>query len=214
MDLVANMNLPIVNVRYNVQVVANSVECGNILRTFRQICENYPFLAIGCEWQKHHIVQGSRLKHRRKLSLLQLACAHGHCVIIRISRLASMPQELMDLLNNDQIVKIGIDPEKTGAYLMQDYDLQVNGTSDLRHLARRYEIQEPYGLAEMAKNLLRFTMDAGLWIPDRNWEEELMLVHQIQYAAYNVIVVMELLRYFSKQALQQEMAPFSNLPFQ
>lgn len=152
-------------------------------------------IGFDCEWVT---VNASR----RPVALLQLATHNGYCALIRINRLsaggrgASLPAELRELLANGDIVKVGVVPMDDSRNLARDYGLCVAGTLDLRHMAQAGG-RRPLGLAKMALEHLAVTMDKDWRISCSDWEAPRLTDRQVDYAAKDALVAIELFRLFA-----------------
>lgn len=155
------------------------------------LCAEYRVLGFDCEWVT---VNASK----RPVALLQLAAHNGYCALIRLHRLrgASLPASLRELLANGDIVKVGVVPMDDARHLARDYGLCVAGTLDLRHMARAANFR-PLGLAKMALEHLGVVMDKDWRISCSNWEATQLTARQIDYAAKDALVAVELFRHFA-----------------
>lgn len=79
--------------------------------------------------------------------------------------------------------------------LAKDYGVCVASTLDLRHLARHYG-HKTEGLAKMALQHLNVVMDKDWRISCSDWEATTMTARQIDYAAKDALVAVELYRHF------------------
>lgn len=100
-----------------------------------------------------------------------------------------------ELLENNDILKVGVAPMDDATYLARDYGVCVASTLDLRHMARHYG-HKTEGLAKMALQHLKVTMDKDWRISCSNWESATMTPRQIDYAAKDALVAVELFRHF------------------
>lgn len=152
-------------------------------------------VGFDCEWVT---VNASR----RPVALLQLAAHNGYCALIRLNQIrardggATLPASLRDLLANGDIVKVGVVPMDDARNLARDYGLRVSGTLDLRHLARAGG-RRPLGLAKMSLEHLAVTMDKDWRISCSDWEAPVLSDRQVDYAAKDALVAVELFRQFA-----------------
>lgn len=100
---------------------------------------------------------------------------------------------------DNQILKVGIQPFDDGVKLKQDYGLQVKGTLDLRYLAKRLNVPEPYGLANLAEKTLGNISNKDWHIPASNWEASLLTPDQIKYASKDAIAGYEIFRVYNQK---------------
>lgn len=98
-------------------------------------------------------------------------------------------------MENNDILKVGVVPLDDAKKLARDYGVCVASTLDLRHMARHFG-HKPEGLAKMALQHLHVTMDKDWRISCSNWEGDTMTPRQIDYAAKDALVAVELYRHF------------------
>lgn len=151
-------------------------------------------LGFDCEWVTVNA-------NRKPVALLQLAAHSGYCALIRLNRIRgacstpALPVELRELLADDRICKVGVVPLDDARHLARDYGICVAGTLDLRHLARARG-QRPLGLAKMAAEQLGVTMDKDWRVSCSDWECGELNARQVDYAAKDALVAVELFREF------------------
>lgn len=135
--------------------------------------------------------------------MLQLQTHRGLCTLIRLCRLKRVPQELKNLLEDHTIIKVGIQPLHDAKYLREDYGVSVAGTLDLRHLAKLHE-PKPGGLAKLAEKYLNIEMDKSWFIAASDWENVKLDDKQIEYAALDAHVAIELYKHFENLGVDQQ----------
>lgn len=182
----------------SIRIVTNSEDCRKIVGLLREHCKEFHVLGFDCEWVNE---QGKR----HPVALLQLATHRGLCALIRLCEMKRIPSELGDLLNDPAIVKVGVGPLEDAKLLKTDYNLKVESTLDLRHLADRCGIPGPYGMAKLAERTLGVKLDKHWRVRASNWENAQLTERQIQYAASDAHVAVELFRKFSKQAVPRSL---------
>uniref|UniRef100_A0A182SU42 3'-5' exonuclease domain-containing protein n=1 Tax=Anopheles maculatus TaxID=74869 RepID=A0A182SU42_9DIPT len=107
-----------------------------------------------------------------------------------------IPQELYDLLNDDNIIKVGVSPYEDARVLRDDYRLKVESTLDLRFMAERAGL-EPLGIARLANEVLGITLDKHWKVRCSDWETPELSERQVKYAASDAHVAMELFKKLS-----------------
>lgn len=130
---------------------------------------------------------------RRKIALIQLCSPEGLCALIRLCKFTNIPLELRKFLEDPEIIKVGVTPATDAKYLQQDYAINMNGTFDLRFLALMAQ-QKPEGLGKMSKSIVGIELDKDWHIRCSDWEIELMSPKQIDYAANDAFVAVEIFR--------------------
>nr|XP_029720317.1 exonuclease 3'-5' domain-containing protein 2-like [Aedes albopictus] len=178
----------------SVRIVTNPDDCRMVIGLLRDHCQEFRVLGFDCEWVNE---QGKR----RPVALLQLASHRGLCALIRLCEMQRIPSELGDLLNDPAIVKVGVGPLEDAKLLKSDYNLKVESTLDLRHLADRCGVPGPYGMAKLAEKTLGVKLDKHWRIRASNWENAQLSERQIKYAASDAHVAVELFRTFAKKAV-------------
>ncbi|XP_062564694.1 exonuclease 3'-5' domain-containing protein 2-like [Armigeres subalbatus] len=191
---------------YKIYVAENFKSCRNFSRELQQHCEEYPVLGFDCEWW-------SNKGPRRKVALLQLASAGGLCLLVQLKRLSEIPQELSNLLNDPNILKVGVEPLEDGSKLRHDYGITMQGTMDLQVLAHQLKIPEPYGLKSLAKKMLEYEMDKNWHIAASNWEKLRLSARQVDYAAKDAIVGLEIFRVFNERIEIRELGQFRDVSY-
>lgn len=152
-------------------------------------------LGFDCEWVSN---QGKR----RPVALLQLASHRGLCALIRLCMIYRIPQELYDLLNDDNIIKVGVSPYEDARVLREDYRLKVESTLDLRYMAERAGL-EPLGIARLANEVLGLTLDKHWKVRCSDWESPELSDRQIKYAASDAHVAVEMFKKLSYKLVPQ-----------
>ncbi|XP_035897697.1 exonuclease 3'-5' domain-containing protein 2 isoform X2 [Anopheles stephensi] len=172
-----------------IHIINNTDDCRLIVEKLQRHCQEYNVLGFDCEWVSN---QGKR----RPVALLQLASHRGLCALIRLCMINRIPQELYDLLNDDNIIKVGVSPYEDARVLRDDYRLKVESTLDLRFMAERAGL-EPLGIARLANEVLGITLDKHWKVRCSDWETPELSERQAKYAASDAHVAMELFKKLS-----------------
>ncbi|KAK6481155.1 exonuclease 3'-5' domain-containing protein 2 [Huso huso] len=142
----------------------------------------YPVLGIDCEWVS---VKGKA----GPVALLQMSTFSGLCVAIRLLKFRgdgqTVPRSLLDILQDDSILKAGVGCYEDACRLMRDYGITVNCTVDLRYLAmrqRRTLVHNGLSLKSLAQDILNLSLDKSLQLRCSNWEAEELSQEQVTYA--------------------------------
>lgn len=112
-------------------------------------------------------------------------------------------------MENEKIVKVGVESKGDADLLFDDYSIYVRGTLDLRYLAD-LALCVPSGLAKMSEDYLNIKLNKKSRDILNRWESTTLTQKQIDYAAKDVQVAIELFKYFANK-LQAETLP--NQPF-
>lgn len=172
-----------------VHIINTTDDCRMIVEKLQRHCQEYNVLGFDCEWVSY---QGKR----RPVALLQLASHRGLCALIRLCMINRIPQELYDLLNDDNIIKVGVSPYEDARVLREDYRLKVESTLDLRYMAERTGL-EPLGIARLANEVLGITLDKHWKVRCSDWETPELSDRQMKYAASDAHVAVELFKKLS-----------------
>lgn len=147
-------------------------------------CEEYPTIGFDCEWVTVN-------SERRKIALIQLCSSQGLCGLIRVCKFPKIPLELRKLLEDSDVIKAGVTPSSDAKYLLQDYAIKMNGTFDLRFLALLAK-HKAEGLGKLSKSILDIELDKDWHIRCSDWEIQDLSPKQIDYAAKDAFVAVEI----------------------
>lgn len=156
-------------------------------------------VGFDCEWVTVN-------NQRRKIALIQLCSAEGLCALIRICKFTTIPLQLRALLEDPEIIKAGVTPSNDANYLLQDYAIKMNGTFDLRFLALIAD-HKSEGLGKLSKSILDIELDKDWRIRCSDWEIEKLSPKQIDYAAKDAFVGVEIFRRLYKSVHPTAMKP-------
>jgi exonuclease 3'-5' domain-containing protein 2 len=130
---------------------------------------------------------------RRKVALIQLCSPLGLCALFRVCKFSNIPNELRLVLENPEIIKLGITPSNDGNHLLQDYSIKMNGTFDLRFIALLAK-HKAEGLAKLSKSILDIELDKEWRVRCSDWEVSELSAKQIDYASKDAFVAIEIFR--------------------
>lgn len=100
-----------------------------------------------------------------------------------------------DILGNEKIVKVGVESKRDADFLFEDYGIRVKSTLDLRYFAELVDCT-PSGLAKMSEDILNVKLNKKCWGIHLRWESLTLKPKEIDYAAKDVQVAIELFKYF------------------
>lgn len=132
---------------------------------------------------------------RHKVALIQLCSAQGLCALFRVCKFSDqkIPIELRGFLEDPEIIKAGVTPYHDAKLLLEDYAISVYGTLDLRFLALLAN-QNAEGLGKLSKSILGIELDKNWRIRCSDWETERLSPQQVDYAAKDAFVAVEIFR--------------------
>lgn len=142
---------------------------------------------LGFDTESH----GSYGFGQRSADLLQLASCSGTCGLFRLNKLNHVPYGVQDLLDDPNVLKLGVVPESDAKLLWKCEGVDVSGTLDLRHIGR-YLQENSGGLKKMAQYYLGETLDKSLDIVCSDWAASYLTDRQVDYAAKDAYVAVEI----------------------
>ncbi|XP_037025207.1 exonuclease 3'-5' domain-containing protein 2-like isoform X2 [Bradysia coprophila] len=168
-------------------------ECRDAINLLQSHCNEYPVLGFDCEWV-------SETGGRRKIALLQLASYRGLCVLIRLCDLETIPSPLKDILKDDDILKVGVGITRDAQYLSQDYGLSVLYTLELGYMA---DVAKCEGIKKsldfLSEKYLGHPLGKEFAVRCSDWEAYALTDKQIEYAALDALVAIELFNVFAQK---------------
>lgn len=151
-------------------------------------CKEFPAIGFDCEWVTVN-------NERRKVALIQLCSSQGLCALIRVCKFKhqKIPIELREFLEDPEIIKTGVTPYNDAKLLLEDYAISMYGTFDLRFLALLAK-HKAEGLGKLSKSILDIELDKNWRIRCSDWEIDELSPQQIDYAAKDAFVAVEIFR--------------------
>jgi len=122
-----------------------------------------------------------------KVALLQLA-TREHAFIFRINR-TGIPDFVKNILEDPKIVKIGVAIRDDLKSLNHIRPMKTEGFVDLQQYVTRFDIEDK-GLKKLTANILGFRISKRY--QTSNWEEDVLSVPQLEYAATDAWVCYEI----------------------
>lgn len=105
---------------------------------------------------------------------------------------------MQELLEDEEIIKVGVAPSGDANYLAKDYGVCVASTLDLRYLAAQCQCRAG-GLAKLSEEHLNVKLDKAWHIRCSDWEANVLNKVQISYAAKDAHVAIELFKVFAEK---------------
>ena len=131
-----------------------------------------------------------------KIALMQLALPNGQCLLIRLNRLNIVPDELRQLLSQNEILKLGVGIKEDCEKLISDYNCVCHNWMDIRYFVRSRRLHcKKLGMAGIAQEVLQISLDKDWRIRASDWEEGVtnngkLSQRQIEYAANDALVAL------------------------
>ncbi|XP_070492794.1 exonuclease 3'-5' domain-containing protein 2-like [Chironomus tepperi] len=171
---------------FSVHIVNDPEDCAGIVNILKEHCKSFNVLGFDCEWVTVN-------NQRRKVALIQLCSDKGLCALFRVCKFNKIPLELREILQDPEIMKVGIASVDDSNKLFQDYAIKVNGTFDIRFLALLAN-HKAEGLAKLSKSILNIELDKNWRITCSDWESPILSKAQIDYAAKDSFVAVEIFK--------------------
>ncbi|CAM1317977.1 EXD2 (predicted), partial [Pycnogonum litorale] len=185
-------------------ICTNIEEWSHHEQDFLNSCKKFRCLGLDCEW----VTKGRSVQ---KVALLQLATYSGICVLLRLCHLKErLPENLLSLLNDRSILKVGVACCDDAKKLRNDYGIIVNGCLDLRHIITRYPINEEQvnssglGLKHLAKRVLNENINKDWWIQCGDWEATILSNKQIEYAVQDAVIAVDIFNEIMKMKILRD----------
>lgn len=150
---------------------------------------------------------------RRPAALLQLSSDKGLCALFRLCCMKQIPKSLRELLEDDDVLKVGVDPHGDAMKLCHDYGVGVASTFDLRFLAAMTG-RKPGGLANMSKSVLNVELDKHWRIVCSDWEAKDLSEKQLHYAANDSLVGVLIFKNLAKELVPTNFWQFSKIDYE
>uniref|UniRef100_A0A1A9VR77 3'-5' exonuclease domain-containing protein n=1 Tax=Glossina austeni TaxID=7395 RepID=A0A1A9VR77_GLOAU len=168
---------------YQNDVDEHAKACDDTVNTLREHCKHYKVLGFDCEW----ITVG---RVRNPVALLQLASPNGFCGLFHLCHMHHIPKSLKNLLEDKEIIKVGIDPAADGRKLQEDYGIYVASTFDIRYLNHKS----------------RYTARS-------NWEFDKLDADQVEYAANDAFAGVEIFKHLANRLKPRNYWNFTSADF-
>ena len=120
------------------------------------------------------------------LSLVQLATSDT-CYLFQQTVLGERLAELKPLLENEQILKVGIGLRGDGQALKRDWDIQVSPRLDLNWAMAQLGAGKEMGTRQLVAALLHKRIDKPKKMTLSNWQQVPLSQAQVQYAALDAL---------------------------
>ncbi|CAH1783562.1 unnamed protein product [Owenia fusiformis] len=196
-----------------INVISQLSDWSEVKAEFLQDAIKYKVLGLDCEW----VTRDGRMQ---PVSMLQLATVTGHCCLFRLHILECIPADLLNILADKSILKVGVAVLDDGLKLGRGYQVCLRGCVDLRYLTQRlkaYKGRTGLGLKVLARELLGVTLEKDIRTRCSNWEAKQLSEQQVEYAAMDVLVAIDIFtelvyRKLSRQDIPTFDAFWSKMP--
>lgn len=137
------------------------------------------------------------------VSLIQLAISHK-VFLFRINQIG-FPKELIEILADPNIIKIGAGLRDDLVELRKLTNIEPRGFLELKHAAAQAEINQQ-GLRKLSAIVLGFRISKAAQVS--NWEREELTPQQISYAATDAWVALKIYEKLSLEGYLKEIDRF------
>ena len=182
LDREVRTHLEVASGQCDIRVVTTPAQWSRVHSLIRRDLALLPILGLDCEWV-------SQRGQTSPVSLLQLATVSGLCVLVRLCQMTSIPASLKLLLAQAEVYKVGVAVTDDKSRLLADYEIDVAGCVDIRHLVvNHWTHQGKLGLEGLASHILGVKMDKDWRIRASDWAAETLTQRQEEYAANDSLV--------------------------
>jgi len=122
-----------------------------------------------------------------KVALLQLS-AHHDAFLFRLNKI-HLPEFVMEILENKDIIKVGVALKDDLIGLKKIMDLEPDGFVDLQKFVKQFGIEDN-GLRKLVANVLGFRLSKKS--QTSNWEQDKLTREQLVYAATDAWVCQQM----------------------
>lgn len=145
--------------------------------------------------------------HLNKVSLVQLS-THSKCFLFRIN-LTGLPQSLINLLEDESIMKIGLSTHDDFHNLNKLQPLQPGGFIELQNYVKQFRIADN-SLTRIYGILFGKRVSKGQRLT--NWEAEQLTQAQQHYAALDAKACIDIYDFLSQGNFSPSSSPYLTLP--
>lgn len=139
---------------------------------------------------------------RYKISLIQIATEEV-CFLFRLNYLKGIPQSLIDFLNNDKNLKIGLSLRDDFGAIRKRGDIAPGNFVDLQHYVKGFKIQ-----AESLQKIYAILFSKRISKGQRltNWNAERLTESQKKYAALDAWACLKIYNYLNSSLSAHELS--------
>jgi ribonuclease D len=179
-------SLPVKAFTGNIHVIDHS----SVREGLRQILQENSIMGFDTE------TRPSFKKGRyHKVALLQL-CTQNDAFLFRLNK-TQLPEFVIEILENRDIVKVGVALKDDLIGLKKIMDLEPDGFVDLQKFVKQFGIEDN-GLKKLVANVLGFRISKKS--QTSNWEQDTLTNEQLVYAATDAWVCHQMYEVLTKSA--------------
>lgn len=171
---IGNRTIEVINTSEQLEEAMNSISLA-------------PFIGFDSE-QKPTFKKGQT---SHGVCLVQLATA-SKCYLIQIKQIKNL-KPLIDLLEDDKIIKIGTGLKGDNEALFKQFGLRLKSTIDLENIFKKLSSVNQIGAKKAASIILNEKLQKSKNISRSNWENSDLSDGQIKYASEDATVVYDVM---------------------
>jgi ribonuclease D len=171
---IGNRTIEVINTSEQLEEAMNSISLA-------------PFIGFDSE-QKPTFKKGQT---SHGVCLVQLATA-SKCYLIQIKQIKNL-KPLIDLLEDDKIIKIGTGLKGDNEALFKQFGLRLKSTIDLENVFKKLSSVNQIGAKKAASIILNEKLQKSKNISRSNWENSDLSDGQIKYASEDATVVYDVM---------------------
>ena len=131
------------------------------------------------------------------ICLVQLATV-SKCYLIQIKQIENL-KPLINLLENDKIIKIGTGLKGDNEALFKQFNLRLKATIDLENIFKKLSSKNQIGAKKAASIILNENLQKSKNMSRSNWENKDLSDGQIKYATEDAAVVYDVINKLIEQ---------------
>ena len=113
------------------------------------------------------------------------------CYIFQVKKIDNL-SPLFELLENEDIVKVGINLTADNQALYSEFGIKMKATIEIDNVLSKLSSKESIGAKKAAKIFLNKNLEKSKKQSTSNWENEILTDKQIKYAAEDAAVVLDI----------------------
>lgn len=170
------------------------------------------------KWLKEHITYSSAkavgfdIEHKPQFTSKRFGCTENEtavlqlavetsCLVLHIYYMSALPKSLESILRDERVLKIGSGIKQDAVKVQRDTGLVCKGLVDTQAMAKDFGLRK-VGLAALAEYFLHIDLDKSMALS--NWEIIRLKLPQIEYAALDAWVGLQIYKEMKRQKRVQD----------